>query len=60
MAGNKECKEIIIKMVEKIIREYQPKKVVLFGSYAYGKPTEESDADLLIIKNTNTSLTIYI
>lgn len=53
MTGNKECKEIIIKVVDKIIREYQPKKVVLFGSYAYGKPTEDSDVDILIIKNTN-------
>ncbi|MFA9393039.1 MAG: nucleotidyltransferase domain-containing protein [Prolixibacteraceae bacterium] len=28
-----------------------PEKIILFGSYAYGQPNEESDIDLLIIKN---------
>ena len=31
---------------------YQPKKVILFGSHAYGKPHEHSDMDVAIIKNT--------
>lgn len=33
-------------------REYQPEKVILFGSHAYGRPDEDSDLDLLIIKDT--------
>jgi predicted nucleotidyltransferase len=33
-------------------RNYHPEKIVLFGSYAYGTPTEDSDLDLLIIKET--------
>ena len=53
MRGSINAREIILKMVEKIIKEYQPKKVILFGSYAYGEPTEESDIDLLIIKDTD-------
>ncbi len=32
-----------------IVREFSPVKVVLFGSYAYGTPTEDSDVDLLVI-----------
>ena len=28
-------------------------KVILFGSYAYGNPTKDSDIDLLILKNTD-------
>jgi uncharacterized protein len=32
-----------------IVREFRPRKIVLFGSYAYGKPTEDSDVDLLVI-----------
>ena len=28
-----------------------PDRIILFGSYAYGKPDEESDIDLLVIKN---------
>jgi uncharacterized protein len=27
-----------------------PLKIILFGSYAHGKPTEESDVDLLVIE----------
>ncbi len=53
MAGNKEVRKIILEMVEKIIKEYQPKKIILFGSYAYGETTKDSDIDLLIIKNTD-------
>jgi predicted nucleotidyltransferase len=30
-----------------------PEKIILFGSYAYGNPTEDSDIDLLIIKETD-------
>ncbi len=32
-----------------IAREFRPEKIVLFGSYAYGKPTSDSDVDLLVI-----------
>ena len=32
-----------------VVREFQPRKIVLFGSYAYGKPTQDSDVDLLVI-----------
>jgi predicted nucleotidyltransferase len=40
-------------MLEKLLAEYAPEKVVLFGSYAYGVPRAESDLDLLIIKETS-------
>lgn len=32
-----------------IVREFDPLKVILFGSYAYGTPTEDSDVDLLVV-----------
>ena len=32
-----------------IIREFAPRQVILFGSYAYGMPTEESDVDLFVV-----------
>lgn len=32
-----------------IAREFQPEKIILFGSYAYGKPTPDSDVDLLVV-----------
>lgn len=34
---------------EAVARQFHPLKIVLFGSYAYGKPTEDSDVDLLVI-----------
>jgi len=33
----------------KIAQQYDPEKIILFGSYAYGHPTSDSDVDLLII-----------
>ena len=44
---------LIKKIVEKLKKEYRPKRVILFGSYAYGKPSNHSDVDLLIIKETS-------
>ena len=32
-----------------ILDTMEPEKIILFGSYAYGVPTEESDIDLLVI-----------
>jgi predicted nucleotidyltransferase len=29
----------------------EPDKIILFGSYAYGTPTEESDVDLFLVKD---------
>ncbi len=35
--------------VQRLVQELHPEKVILFGSYAYGAPTPDSDVDLLII-----------
>ena len=37
-------------VVAKIVSGYNPDKIILFGSYATGKPTEDSDLDLMVIK----------
>ena len=29
----------------------KPDKIILFGSYAYGKPDDDSDIDLFLLKN---------
>lgn len=39
----------IQKFSEQIVRDYQPQRVILFGSHAYGTPHEYSDVDLLVI-----------
>lgn len=34
---------------QKIAEQFQPERIILFGSYAYGQPNEDSDVDLLVI-----------
>lgn len=42
----------IEKITEQIIKNYKPEKIILFGSYAWGKPNKSSDVDLFIVKKT--------
>lgn len=41
------------KAVRRIARALRPQKIILFGSYAYGKPDPDSDVDLLVVMETN-------
>ena len=34
---------------ETVVREFQPDRIILFGSYAHGTPTEDSDVDVLVV-----------
>jgi len=36
-------------VVKQIAEKFKPNKIILFGSYAYGKPKPESDVDLLVV-----------
>lgn len=45
----------IKKVVDKIVQEFQPEKIILFGSWAWGKPDKDSDVDLFIIKETENT-----
>src|SRR5713226_5620638 len=42
-------KREIRKVCKLISREFRPQKIILFGSYAYGRPTADSDVDLMVI-----------
>jgi predicted nucleotidyltransferase len=33
----------------RLAREFHPQRIILFGSYAYGKPGPDSDVDLLVV-----------
>lgn len=33
----------------RVVDEFHPDKIILFGSHAYGKPRRDSDVDLLIV-----------
>ncbi len=43
--------EKINKIVEKL-KKLNPEKIILFGSFAYGRPDKNSDLDLLIIMDS--------
>lgn len=45
----------IDRVVTEIARRYQPRRIILFGSHAYGAPTAESDVDLLVVMTTTLS-----
>jgi predicted nucleotidyltransferase len=36
-------------LVERIVEEFHPQRIILFGSYAQGRPTPDSDVDLLVV-----------
>ena len=42
-------RELLRDITQKVIQAFRPKNVILFGSYAYGVPTPDSDLDLLIV-----------
>ncbi len=52
--------------VADVARKFRPLKIVLFGSYAYGTPNEDSDVDLMVVlpkddsgrRNTEKALAI--
>lgn len=39
-------------IVQRIVEKFDPERVILFGSYAYGKPHRYSDVDLLVVMDT--------
>ena len=44
--------EKIDSIVNKIVSEAKPEKVILFGSHAWGQPTKDSDVDLFVIQQS--------
>lgn len=40
---------------KRIAEKFQPEKIILFGSWAWGDPGPDSDADFLIVKNTENN-----
>ena len=47
----------IIEYANEVVRQFQPERIILFGSYAEGKATVDSDVDLFVEMNhTQSSL----
>ncbi len=45
----------IQRAAQKIVDATDPEKIILFGSFAYGKPEPDSDVDLLVIMESDKS-----
>ena len=52
MTYKKKTELIVQRIAQKIQRYYKPEKIILFGSYAYGKPNRDSDIDMFIVRGT--------
>lgn len=44
--------ELLNQITQRIVSAYPVNRIILFGSYAYGKPGKDSDLDLFIIMKT--------
>jgi predicted nucleotidyltransferase len=43
-------------MAKQIVDSFHPERIVLFGSHAYGRPTSESDVDILVVMPTKNPI----
>jgi predicted nucleotidyltransferase len=44
---------LLADITQRIVKKFQPYKVILFGSYAYGTPDLDSDVDLLVVMDSD-------
>jgi len=49
-------RRLIRRFAREVAEHFQPKKIILFGSYAYGEPNADSDVDILVIMPTRNEL----
>jgi uncharacterized protein len=41
--------DLLNRITESLVASLKPEQIILFGSYAYGEPNEDSDVDLLVV-----------
>ena len=49
------CGQYIREMVDRIVREFRPERIILFGSHARGEGGPHSDVDLLVVMQVKGS-----
>lgn len=42
-------KEKLPEVIDRVVKTFDPERIILFGSYASGKPSPDSDVDLLVV-----------
>jgi len=40
---------LLDEVVRRLVAEFQPEQIILFGSHAWGTPTDDSDVDLFVV-----------
>ena len=53
LTARRVTRHAIDSVVQRIANKFNPERIILFGSYAYGRPRADSDVDLLIVIETN-------
>jgi predicted nucleotidyltransferase len=51
-------RDLLKEVTRRLVAEFRPEKVILFGSHAWGRPDRNSDVDLMVIV-TNSDLSAY-
>lgn len=44
-----ETSQVLDEITRRLVTEFAPKRVILFGSHAWGKPDQDSDIDVMVI-----------
>src|SRR5262249_32839860 len=47
---------VIRRFAREVAERFRPDKIILFGSYAYGTPHEDSDVDILVVMPARNQL----
>ena len=57
MRNNLRLRKVKLRLIQRVIQQIvdavHPEKIVLFGSYAYGRPRRASDVDLLVVMGSH-------
>src|ERR1700682_5381321 len=51
---------LIRRFARDVAERFQPEKIILFGSYAFGQPHADSDVDVLVIMPTRNELDLAV
>src|ERR1700736_559522 len=49
-------RRLISRFARDVAERFQPGRIILFGSYAYGRPHADSDVDILVVMPTRNEL----
>jgi uncharacterized protein len=51
---------LIRRFAREVAARFQPDKIILFGSYAYGTPHDDSDVDILVVMSASSQLRMAV